>query len=39
MAYRDYQLDRFLSLNGMAPNSTLRLVPLTSFDDGRKIED
>jgi len=24
MAYRDYQLDRFLSLNGMAPNSTLR---------------
>jgi len=23
MAYRDFQLDRFLSLNGLAPNSTL----------------
>ena len=24
MAYRDYQLDRFLSLNGLAPNGVLR---------------
>ncbi|MFL6830471.1 MAG: M48 family metalloprotease [Sphingomicrobium sp.] len=25
MAYRDYKLERFLSLNGLAPNSALRL--------------
>jgi hypothetical protein len=23
MAYRDFKLERFLSLNGLAPNSTL----------------